>query len=430
MTPWRVRDFHADDLDAAVRLWDHPAASSEAPAFSLSDLIAAVRSHEPAVVAVVAVVGEELAGAAVATVSGDRAWVMRISLAGAWRHRGIGSAMLGELERRLVAAGVHRIHCLLGGGSEIGALALEHSGYTARPGMVFYERLEPVDPVSAGVLGQLGGRMIRAGAWEQLGGMVKEKELIERRVILPLAQPQLAERLGLVPPRAIVLFGLPGTGKTTFAKGAASRLGWPFVELFPSRLAGESPVGLAAALRESFALVAELDKVVLFIDEVEEIAGARQPRTVSATQGVTNEMLKLIPPFREQDERLLICATNSVRALDSAFLRHGRFDYVIPIGPPDPAARAAIWDRYLAAIPHGKLDMTAIVEESRLFTPADIEFAARRTAQHVFERVMFERGAEEAATADIMHAIGQTRRTLTPELVAEFEQDIQDHARV
>jgi transitional endoplasmic reticulum ATPase len=427
MTPWRVRDFHADDLDAVVRLWDNPAASSEAPAFSLSDLIAAVRSHEPAVVAVA---GEELVGAAVATVSGDRAWVMRISLAGAWRQRGIGSAMLGELERRLVAAGVHRIHCLLGGGSEIGALALEHAGYTARQGMVFYERLEPVDPGSAGVLGQLGGRMIRAGAWEQLGGMVKEKELIDRRVILPLAQPQLAERLGLVPPRAIVLFGPPGTGKTTFAKGAASRLGWPFVELFPSRLAGESPAGLAAALREAFSLVAELDKVVLFIDEVEEIAGARQPRTVSATQGVTNEILKLIPPFREQDERLLICATNSVRALDSAFLRHGRFDYVIPVGPPDPAARAAIWDRYLVAIPHGKLDMTAIVEESRLFTPADIEFAARRTAQHVFERVMFERGAEEATTADIVHAIGQTRRTLTPELVAEFEQDIQDHARV
>ena len=122
---------------------------------------------------------------------------------------------------------------------------------------------------------------------------------------------------------------------------------------------------------------------------------------MSATQGVTNEILKLIPPFREQDERLLICATNSVRALDSAFLRHGRFDYVLPIGPPDPAARQAIWERYLAAVPHGELDMAAIVEESRLFTPADI-----------------------------VHAIGQTRRTLTPELVAEFEQDIQDHARV
>jgi len=427
MTPWRVRDFHADDLDAVVRLWDNPEASSEAPAFSLSDLIAAVRLHEPAVVAVV---GEELAGAAVATINGDRAWVMRISLAGTWRHRGIGSAMLGELERRLVAAGVYRIQCLLGGESEIGVLALEHAGYAARRGMVLYERLEPVGPGSAGVLDQLGGRMIRAGAWDQLGGMVQEKELIERRVILPLAQPQLADRLGLVPPRAIVLFGPPGTGKTTFAKGVASRLGWPFVELFPSRLAGESPAGLAAALREAFSLVAELDKVVLFIDEVEEIAGARRPRTVSAAQGVTNEMLKLIPPFREQDERLLICATNSVRALDSAFLRHGRFDYVIPVGPPDPAARAAIWDRYLAAIPHRELDMAAIVEESRLFTPADIEFAARRTAQLAFERVLFEQGDEELTSGDILRAIGQTRRTLTTELVSEFEQDILDYARV
>ena len=176
--------------------------------------------------------------------------------------------------------------------------------------------------------------------------MEHEKELIERRVVLPLVDPDLAEEYGVVPPHAIVLFGPPGTGKTTFAKAVASRLGWPFVEVFPSRLAGSGD-GLALALRETFAEIEELEHAVVFIDEVEEIAGSRKPP--SPLQGVTNELLKLIPGFRERDGRLLVCATNFIRALDPAFLRHGRFDYVLPIGAPDAAARAAIWRRYIPA---------------------------------------------------------------------------------
>lgn len=84
MVLWRVRDFHDDDLDAAIRLWGDPAAGGEAPVFGLSDLITAVRAGEPAVVAVV---GDQLAGTAAATVSGGRAWIVRISLAVAWRNR-------------------------------------------------------------------------------------------------------------------------------------------------------------------------------------------------------------------------------------------------------------------------------------------------------------------------------------------------------
>src|ERR1700733_664635 len=90
MTPWRIREFHDDDLDAAIRLWDDPAAGSTMPVFGVSDLITAVRAHAPAVVAVV---GDELVGAVVANVSGARAMVMRISLGAGWRRKGIGSAM-------------------------------------------------------------------------------------------------------------------------------------------------------------------------------------------------------------------------------------------------------------------------------------------------------------------------------------------------
>ncbi|MFF4487116.1 ATP-binding protein [Streptomyces sp. NPDC001544] len=425
MPAWRLRDYHDDDLDQAIQIWDQSRHADEDPVFPVSEVMAAAKAGQPAVVAAV---GEELVGMAVAEAHGKRGWILQVALASRWRRRGIGSALLAELERRLRALGVRHISALLPADAA-GTKALENSGYRFREDLTYYEKFGPPGAAEAGVLAALGGRMLPDGLWGAMAGMEREKQVVERRVVLPLTEPALADRYGVLPPKAVILFGPPGTGKTSFAKAVASRLGWPFVELFPSRLAADTSEGLAAALREVFAELAELDSVLLFIDEVEEIAGVRSGKAVDPGHGVTNELLKLIPVFREQDARLLVCATNSVRSLDAAFLRPGRFDYVIPIGPPDPAARGAIWTRYLRAAA-GSVDLARLVEASELFTPADIEFAARKGAQAAFEQEVAHRRGRSATTEDFMTAIADTRPTLTTRAIEEFTEDIEKYSRL
>ncbi|NBM18722.1 ATP-binding protein [Streptomyces sp. GC420] len=426
MPTWRLRDFHDDDLDRAIQIWDQDRQADDSPpVFPVSEVMAAARSGGPAVVAVV---GEDMVGMAVAQAHGDRAWITLVALAAAWRNRGIGSALIAELERRLRVQGVRRISALLPPGAT-GTAALDNSGYRTRSGLVLYEKVEHLGPSDAGLLTELGGRVLPQGLWDALAGMEREKQAIERRIVLPLAEPVLADRYGVMPPKAVILFGPPGTGKTSFAKAVASRLEWPFVELFPSRLASGSPGGLATSLRDTFADLAELETVLLFIDEVEEIAGVRSGPAVGPGHGVTNELLKLIPGFRDHDERLLICATNSVRSLDPAFLRPGRFDYVIPVGPPDPVARAAIWRRYLGPAAEG-VELDRLVAASEMFTPADIEFAARKGAQAAFERELTDRTGAPAGTGDYLAAIADTRPTLTEQALTEFKEDIERYVRM
>ena len=389
MPAWRLRDYHDEDLDQAIQVWDQSRGPGSAePVFSVAEVMAAARAGQPAVVAEV---GDEVVGMAVAQTQGERAWILLVALSSRWRHRGIGSALLTDLERRLRSQGVRRIYAVLTEGAT-GTVALENSGYARRDGLIYYEMLEHLGLDQANLLDELGGQILPPGLWGDMAGMETEKAIIER----------------------------------------SSRLGWPFVELFPSRLAATGSGGLAASLREAFAELAELDELVLFIDEVEEIATARSGAS-TAELGVTNELLKLIPAFRQHDSRLLVCATNAVHSLDSAFLRPGRFDYVIPVGPPDQPARRAIWQRYLSAASvhaNAHIDVDRLVTASELFTPADIEFAARKGAQAAFEREMLDARGQPAETGDYLRAINEIRPTLSAEMLAEFERGKEDFARL
>ncbi len=439
MSGWRVRDFHSSDTDGILHLWETARATNSEPVYALSEVLASCQVDH----AVVATHGDEVVGAAVGRAAHDQGWIVFLGISDDWRNRGIGSSMLAALEKKMAPYGLTKLSALMPE-TENRVDAFVHRGFELKKNLRYFERQIPVQRQELSSLTELGGRILPRDLWENVGGMQREKDLLERRLVLPLARPDVADQYGVTPPRAVVLFGPPGTGKTTFAKAIASRLEWSFVEVFPSRLAADSQ-GLAGALREVFLKIAELEHAVVFIDEVEEIAAQRQGEPPSPLQGVTNELLKIIPAFREQPGRLLVCATNFIRSLDSAFLRHGRFDYVIPIGLPDVEARTAIWQRYIPDAVTGTIDLELLVSRSAGFSPADIEFAAQKASQVAFEKAVFrvadpnapadtpsatDGAASGPSTDDYLDAILATRTTVSAEVAADFLDDIELLARV
>jgi len=426
MSSVRLRDYQPADMDAILRLWDEVRAEGVEPVYALAEVLASCEKDH----AVVAVHGETVLGVAVARAAHDQGWVVFLAVTASARGAGVAGSLLAALEQRMAPQGLTRLSILVPDQQQQHG-ALTKAGFEDRAHLSYFEREIPVKQRELTALRDLGGRILPRDLWGSIAGMQAEKELLERRLVLPLSDPALAEQFGVEPPRSIVLFGPPGTGKTTFAKAVASRLQWPFVEVFPSRLA-HGPQGLAGGLRETFATIAELDHVIVFIDEVEEIAAQRGGEPPSAMQGVTNELLKIIPAFRDAPGRLLICATNFIRALDDAFLRHGRFDYVIPIGLPDEAARQAIWSRYIPDAVEGSVDLSQLVASTDGYSPADIEFAARSASQAALEQSVFGvdgGGILGPSTEHYLAAISKTRATVSATVAGDFREDIAALAR-
>lgn len=419
-----IREYRPQDLGQVLSLWDR-VGSDHHDGLSVDLAVDLIASDQG--VAVVAEMDAKIVGLALAGISSVVASIYRISTdpqgpGDEWMPR-----LIEDLESRLATRGARRLLMFALVDDRVRE-HLERRGYTAPERAAHLELDLPETVASPSLLVELGGRMIEPGLWNQLKGMDDPKEVIEKRVILPLEKPDLASRHAVAPPRAVVLFGPPGTGKTTFAKGIASRLGWPFIEIHPAELAGEGAEKQGMLLAKAFDGILELPSAVVFVDEVEDLAASREEER-KVNPGVANEFLKQIPRFRDTPLHLLACATNWVSKLDSAFLRPGRFDYVLPVGPPDAAARRGVWQRYVGEITDEEVDIDALVDESDLFTPADIEFAARKAAQRAFEREHFEGAGGRAITPDFLKAIKLTRPSLSEDIVDAFQKDTRKFAR-
>ena len=299
---WRVLTLGDRDpvapFEEVVRLIDL-AGTATGAAYSRSDVVEALHEHQPAVVAVSS--AGELVGAVVALVAGPDAHVLAFVLHPGWRRRGIGSALLRQLDQEVIHRGSSRLLAAVPTG-QAGEDAFVNQGFTRLEGFRLYARDASMVPEELAIVERFGGSVPRDGLWESMMGFSTAKELLDRRVVAPLAHTELADQLGLRPPAAVLLFGPPGTGKTSFARAIASRLSWAFVELHPSLL-GQGVDG-ARALRDALGELGRVDRLVTFIDEADEIASDRTERPDS--QPLVNELLKAVPQFKSRPDRLMV----------------------------------------------------------------------------------------------------------------------------
>ncbi len=214
-------------------------------------------------------------------------------------------------------------------------------------------------------------------SWSDVGGLTEQIREIREVVELPLLKPELFKDIGIEPPKGILLYGHPGTGKTMLAKAVATSASCTFIEFVGSELVQKFIGEGAKLVRDIFKLARERAPSIIFIDELDAIAAERVDLGTSGEREVQRTFMQLlteIDGFNSLDNVKVIAATNRFDILDPAVLRPGRFDRLIEVTLPDEKARLNILNIHSEKMNLEDFEFGKLLEKTEGFSGADLRY--------------------------------------------------------
>ncbi len=261
--------------------------------------------------------------------------------------------------------------------------------------------------------------------WDDIGGLEETKDRLQEMVEWPQEYPDEFESMGIDVPKGILLYGLPGTGKTLLAKAVANESNSNFISVkgpeLLSKYVGESE----SAVREVFKKARQVAPCVLFIDEIDSIAPRRGSRSSDSGVGdrVVNQLLTELDGIESLEGVTVIAATNRPDMIDPAIMRPGRIDRNVEVEVPDEEGRRKIFEVHTMDMPlTDDIDLDELAEMSEGYVGSDIESICREAGMNALRN---DRGAKSVTMEDFENAIDEVRPTATEDNLQRYEKMMQ-----
>ena len=243
-------------------------------------------------------------------------------------------------------------------------------------------------------------------SYEDIGGLKEEVKKVREMIEIPLKRPELFEKLGIAPPKGVLMHGPPGTGKTLLAKAVASESDAHFIAINGPEIMSKYVGGSEENLREYFEEAEENSPSIIFIDELDAIAPKREETNGEVERRTVAQLLTLMDGLKSRGQVVVIGATNRPDSLDPALRRPGRFDREIEIGVPDSEERNEVLEIHTRNMPLADdVDLEKIANTTHGCVGADLESLCKEAAMRVVRRILPEIHNDEEIPKEVMEKI-------------------------